>query len=282
MDSSVVWVDITFSAALAALTIAMGYLGVHVTFHPADSPKKKRLYKIGFWICGGCSLIVVIWQGVRNSTSQQQFANDISAARREAAEARVQAVSAGAETSRMHQDLTLESARRQQAEKDLGIAVQRTELRLSRQMSQTETVLSSNINTYRTDTTNAVSRLVRPGRSFSPSQRRLLVEQLGKHGPREVAITPARGNQECLDFANAIESIFLEAKWRVVRTKLFVFVITDASDLRIAVKGTADRDLTADQMAVARAFKEAGMQMEANVMPEMKDGPVEIYVGLQP
>lgn len=172
------WVDIFISGALAILTVAMAYLGVHVTLHPADSQREKLFYKVGFSTCAIFAVVLVVWQGARNSASQQNFMADVGTAKNEATAAKLEASSAKSETSKLRSDLVAESAKREQAEKDLGITVQKTELHLSKQMTDTQTVLSTNINTYRTDTTNAVSKLVRPGRSFTPSQRASLIRQL--------------------------------------------------------------------------------------------------------
>ena len=39
------WIDIFLSIALAVSTIRMGYLGVHVTLHPAQTASDKARYK---------------------------------------------------------------------------------------------------------------------------------------------------------------------------------------------------------------------------------------------
>lgn len=64
------FVDVFLSALLAAITILMGYLGVHVTLHPTESDRTRLIYKIGFCACAVISVGLVIWQGVRNARSQ--------------------------------------------------------------------------------------------------------------------------------------------------------------------------------------------------------------------
>src|SRR6201999_3309600 len=117
----------------------------------------------------------IFWQGIRNSQSQEHFLSMVRDARNEASGAKDEALAAKAETTGLRADLVVESARRQQAEKDLGISVRQSETNLTKQMVRTEGVLKTDINTYRMDTTSAVSKLIRPGRSFTPAQRESLV-----------------------------------------------------------------------------------------------------------
>jgi hypothetical protein len=69
--------DIAISAVLAILTILMGYLGVHVTLHPAESPSTARRYKIAFVFCAILTVCLVVWQGVRNSQTQSQLRQEL-------------------------------------------------------------------------------------------------------------------------------------------------------------------------------------------------------------
>jgi hypothetical protein len=64
-------VDILIAIGIGVLTIVIAYLGVHVTFHPADSAEKKSAYKVAFALCGlaACGLIAV--QAYRNLKSQE-------------------------------------------------------------------------------------------------------------------------------------------------------------------------------------------------------------------
>jgi hypothetical protein len=62
--------DIIISTALAVLTILMAYLGVHVTLHPAHSPQKKKRYTYGFGCCAIVAVGLVLWQGIRNGSTQ--------------------------------------------------------------------------------------------------------------------------------------------------------------------------------------------------------------------
>jgi hypothetical protein len=111
------WLDIAISAALALLTIGMGYLGVHVTLHPAESPRARRWYKIGFSACAIGAVGFVVWQGVRNGNSQRTFTKRIGGLEENLAGTRQQVADARGEEK-------TESTRRQQAEKDLALFIQ--------------------------------------------------------------------------------------------------------------------------------------------------------------
>lgn len=64
--------DIFIGAALCVVTIGMGYAGLHVTLHPADTPRQKRLYKMAFFLLALTSVGLVVWQGIRNGGVQQR------------------------------------------------------------------------------------------------------------------------------------------------------------------------------------------------------------------
>jgi hypothetical protein len=64
-------VDSCIAVGIALLTLVTAYLGVHLTMHPADTDKKKTVYKVAFGFCalGICVLIGI--QTHRNSEAQQ-------------------------------------------------------------------------------------------------------------------------------------------------------------------------------------------------------------------
>jgi hypothetical protein len=64
--------DITISALLFLVASGMGYLGVHVTFKPAESPKLRRRYQTAFLSLSVCAVGLIVWQGVRNARSAEQ------------------------------------------------------------------------------------------------------------------------------------------------------------------------------------------------------------------
>src|ERR1700693_2814604 len=71
--------DVLLSSALAALTILMGYLGVHVTLHPKDeSPREQLWYKVGFIGSGILAVSLVVIQGVRTLKTQQANAEEVA------------------------------------------------------------------------------------------------------------------------------------------------------------------------------------------------------------
>jgi len=111
------WLDIAISAGLAILTILMAYLGVHVTLHPADTPQVARRYKQGFLACAACAVALVIWQGVRNGTSQATL-------NRQIADSTGKVAILTGQVATLQADQNKEVVRRQQAEKDLATIVQ--------------------------------------------------------------------------------------------------------------------------------------------------------------
>ena len=120
--------DIFISASLAALTMIMAYLGVHVTLHPPnESTRARRWYKIGFSACGVLAVGLVITQGVRANKSQRVSAtNQIAGLKQDIGGARIEAQSARSEAESAKEEVRSESGRRQQAEKDLAIIIQAT------------------------------------------------------------------------------------------------------------------------------------------------------------
>jgi len=110
--------DIVISAALAVVSIAMAYLGMHVTLHPpSESTRARFRYKVGFFLCGLLAVSLVTIQAIRSRKSQRSAANEIVALRQDVKGARTEAQSAT-------QEVQNESSRRQQAERDLAIIIQ--------------------------------------------------------------------------------------------------------------------------------------------------------------
>jgi hypothetical protein len=72
------WIDVGISAGLAILTMVMGYLGVHLTMHPAESRKARRVYKGAFCSCAILMVILVVCQGIRASNSRSRLEGQIS------------------------------------------------------------------------------------------------------------------------------------------------------------------------------------------------------------
>lgn len=118
------WIDISIAAALAILTIGMAYLGVHVTLHPADSPAAKFWYKFGFSACAVGTVILVVWQGIRNGASQSAFTRRVSALTTQVGTLQSEVAGTRQQVTDARSDQQAESTRRQQAEKDLAIIVQ--------------------------------------------------------------------------------------------------------------------------------------------------------------
>lgn len=117
--------DIAISASLAALTMAMAYLGVHVTLHPPnESPRAQFWYKVGFLICGLFAIALVIAQGVRSRNSQGRAAKEIYDLKGSLSSVQANLTNVETATALIRSEQEAETARRQQAEKDLELIVQ--------------------------------------------------------------------------------------------------------------------------------------------------------------
>ena len=70
-------VDIFIAILLGVITLGTGYLGLHVTLHPAGSDKERKLYKFAFGACAiaACTLSGV--QAYRNNVSQSLLNREI-------------------------------------------------------------------------------------------------------------------------------------------------------------------------------------------------------------
>jgi len=153
-------------------------------------------------------------------------------------------------------------------------------------LQKTESVLSTNINQYRTDTSSAVARIIRPPRTLG-DKREMLIRELKTYGPHQIAITTARGSTEAINFSQEIESAFNSAGWTVVPTQKLSFLVRDGIGLRIVIKNLPNNitiqntDLTPDQLAVAKAFFDIGMRADGNPMINGESGVTELFVGLQ-
>ena len=65
------FVDYLIAGGICVLTIGVAYMGVHVTLHPQDSPKAKRLWKVGFIVATLATCTLVVWQTKRNGDAQR-------------------------------------------------------------------------------------------------------------------------------------------------------------------------------------------------------------------
>jgi len=58
--------DTAISTTLAVLTIAIAYLGMHVSVHPAgESLRRQRLYKASFAVLALAAISLIVWKGQR-------------------------------------------------------------------------------------------------------------------------------------------------------------------------------------------------------------------------
>lgn len=100
----------TLSTVLAVFSIGMTYLGVHVTIHPPTQKESIRRSKLTFFVMGICALCLVIGQGARTSLTQMHALSQIE--------------TLTDDVKSTHKLLTVESTKREQAEKDLAIIVE--------------------------------------------------------------------------------------------------------------------------------------------------------------
>jgi len=258
-------IDILISVGLAICAALSAILGWRVTLHPPQSKRCEILYTVIFVALAVVAVVFIFVQGVRQKSSQDAFQQDIRAA--------------DGNVSSLRGEIGTANARREQAEKDLAIIMQKIGDQLLNQMSKTESVLRSDINAYQNAAETAVEKVLRPPRTLGPKYDSL-VQELRKCGAHEVAITMARGNAEALDFANEVEQAFKDAGWTIAKTQ-FPFITKDAYGLRLVIKSKDESTLTPEQRCAALAFKSVDMQLTGQFAPDMKEGPVELYIGLQ-
>jgi len=127
-----------------------------------------------------------------------------------------------------------------------------------------------------------------PARTLG-DKRTQFVAALKSFGPHDIAITPARGNKEAIDYAAEIESACKEAGWSVVPTEKLALLTKDGVGLSVVTK-IIDRspptvipwaDLPEGQAALGQAFASIGIQIHAAPQANGETGPIELYVGLQ-
>jgi hypothetical protein len=70
--------DIVISVALGAIMLVTAYLGVHVTLHPAESPRATKFYKVGFAACALVACVLIGWQSYRSVRAQDVLQSQLS------------------------------------------------------------------------------------------------------------------------------------------------------------------------------------------------------------
>ncbi len=97
-----------------------------MTLHPPETNRKKAAYKVAFIGISLVAIGLIIWQAVRSSAAQDRLQVDVHGARQAASSAKAEAKSAREEMASLRLDLARESGRREQAERSLESAIQRT------------------------------------------------------------------------------------------------------------------------------------------------------------
>jgi hypothetical protein len=72
------WLDVSLAVLMCVVTSYMAYLGVHVTLHPTEEPRKQKCYKIQFWICCGTALVLIAVQTVKNAQTQSAIRRQLA------------------------------------------------------------------------------------------------------------------------------------------------------------------------------------------------------------
>jgi hypothetical protein len=268
--------ELSLTIILAVTQLVLGGMGVYVSLKP---PKQEdhNSWMLAFIVVGFVGVCLTGWLAKASDAAQRQANKDIHDAQVAATDANTAATNANtaatnAATAATNAQRETEAARNEARKANSEVE----QLINQRSAETTKTILS-----WRSDTESAVGKILRPPRILG-DRRPMLVSQLRNSGSHEVAITAARGNQECLDFANEIESAFNEAGWKVVPTQQLQFITKEGTGLALLVKGTNDNDLRPDQFAVAKAFYLIGMQLKPMPGKDYRQsGPVELYVGLQ-
>lgn len=109
--------DIVLPALLALCTARLGYLGMQLTLHPPQTVGEKAAYKFAFIIVGALSICIIIWQGTRNYSTQEE-AERVHNSENEAQRKVVQ--SAQNELRELRTQLANESARRTLIEQEMA------------------------------------------------------------------------------------------------------------------------------------------------------------------
>jgi hypothetical protein len=259
---------------IGVVQLVLGAMGVYVSLRP---PRKEHhwYWIAAFIIVGLLGVGLTGWLAKAGDEAQIAANTEVHEAEVAATNANTAATNANtAATSAATAALAAENETKQ-ARAEAREATTTTQKLINKKSTETR----STILQWRSDTETAVGKILRPERTLG-DKRAALIQELQKAAPNKVAITPARGNQDCLDFANEIESAFKEAGWDVVGTEKMAFITKDAVGLGIVVKGTTDKELRPDQIAVARAFYSIGMQLIGDPSETGDKGPVELYIGL--
>src|SRR5438034_7210842 len=67
--------DLLIKFGVAIVTLALGYLGVHMALHelpgePLARKRARRKYKWGFILLSASAMVFIVWQGLRDRESQ--------------------------------------------------------------------------------------------------------------------------------------------------------------------------------------------------------------------
>jgi hypothetical protein len=238
--------DIAISATLAVVTIGLGYLGVHVTLHPAKSPQHKKWYKVGFLCFGLVAVALVIWQGIRNGNKQIEATADLNRATEETTKAREEARLAKEELKELINSRSRDTA--------------------------------SQITRFQSDTEGAFSKISRPPRTITVQQKQNLLTRLKNIGPHEIAIRHTLGHEESHEYANAISSIMQEAGWKI-RKPATLYQTGEIYGIWVMIKDEKSRPEGVDDLI--KILNEVRIETKAMMVSGLGQKDIDLMIGLQ-
>ena len=149
---------------------------------------------------------------------------------------------------------------------------------LSGQILKTESTLSTNINQYRTDTTTAVGKILRPPRTLTSEQRLKITNALRKAGVHEVAIRHSQGSDESQQYTDALSEAIKDAGWIFRRPK---FLINDTEMHGVVILVPDANNVTDGANQLWNALKSAGLEVTGLEITGLEKDTFDLMVGLQ-
>lgn len=124
--------DIALSTLAGICTLGLGYLGLRLTLHPPQSDHERGIYKVVFIALGIISVGIIGWQAVRTNIAQEEFKKSqsqleimIQDEKKATQVAHEELKSLRGQTDKLRADLAVESARRDQAQKDMALIIKK-------------------------------------------------------------------------------------------------------------------------------------------------------------
>jgi hypothetical protein len=243
--------DMALLVGPVLLTAVMAWMGIRASLKPVP-PDKAGRQELWFLLLAAATIGLQIWSGVRSSSAQAELRETVLKANGAADSARDEARTAKEETQAARRDLAAAKAE-----------------------------INTNVTQYRTDTSNAVSRILRPPRSITTEQRAQLRTALVGLGPHEVGLRHAQGSDEAEVYRIELSQVFTDAGWMLKpldRIRLLVWGNQGHGLMVMESEASGPPKDLADQ--VEGALKSAGLEVSGRVIAPIDSG-VELYIALQ-